>query len=417
MSEENTFCKNCKVGVAHTVHNDVECCYHWLTNNGKCPHDAEISEILLGIDRPVLKPVRTGITVHNTTFNFSNHPAYYEVVQSLPYKELIKELRSCCLEDRIGVIHDTDQDGLTAAAFFSISLKVIGITEDRIDYHAVSSGRAFQCSDYDELASDLTHLVILDQGCSEAKIRQLLTKVKTVIIFDHHAETTEHRNLPVDMENLYVFHDMRWSTTALAYELYSLTAVLYGPSLLTVAAKELACIVNYHDTWKYGASDEHDTIVRAFATGSMLSRHHLTDWMNFLGDCGQIEINNAIEKGLQVQHIKDAQIENIVRKGLIHYKVSTPEREYTYAMAFHSDAMGELGEAILKEHGSSVDFAAIVYQRQGSHPYRISLRSTDKHADVQQLAKHYEGGGHRNAAGIQLTHEAFAKFISQPILN
>ena len=59
MSKENTFCKDCKVGVAHTVYNDVECCYHWLTNNGKCPHDAEMSEILLGIDRPVLKPVRT----------------------------------------------------------------------------------------------------------------------------------------------------------------------------------------------------------------------------------------------------------------------------------------------------------------------------------------------------------------------
>jgi oligoribonuclease NrnB/cAMP/cGMP phosphodiesterase (DHH superfamily) len=355
--------------------------------------------------------------MHNTTFNFSNHPAYYEAMQSLPFKELIKELRSCCLEDRIGVIHDTDQDGLTAAALFSISLKVMGITEDRIDYHAVSSGRAFQCSDHEDLSSDLAYLVILDQGCSEAKIRQLLTKVKTVIIFDHHAETAEHRNLPVDMENLFVFHDVRWSTTALTYELYSLTTVLYGPSLLTVAAKELACIVNYHDTWKYGASDEHDIIVRAFAVGSMLDRKHLSSWLGFIGGYGQIEINAVIEKGLQAGLIQKAQIDNIVRKGLMHYKVATPEREYTYALAFHSDAMGELGEAILKEHSDTVDFAAIVYQRQGSHPYRISLRSTDKHADVQQLAKHYEGGGHRNAAGIQLTHEAFAKFISQPILN
>lgn len=60
MSEQINYCKDCKVGMGHNIYKDVEVCYHWLTNNGKCPHDAAISEILLGIGRPVLKPVRTG---------------------------------------------------------------------------------------------------------------------------------------------------------------------------------------------------------------------------------------------------------------------------------------------------------------------------------------------------------------------
>ncbi len=47
MSEQNNYCKDCKVGMGHNVHNDVEVCYHWLTRNGKCPHDKEIFEILL----------------------------------------------------------------------------------------------------------------------------------------------------------------------------------------------------------------------------------------------------------------------------------------------------------------------------------------------------------------------------------
>jgi oligoribonuclease NrnB/cAMP/cGMP phosphodiesterase (DHH superfamily) len=53
-----------------------------------------------------------------------------------------------------------------------------------------------------------------------------------------------------------------------------------------------------------------------------------------------------------------------------------------------------------KEKVEECDFSMIWYYDGNDKQYMISLRSIDEKADVSQIAKHFGGGGHRNASGF-----------------
>lgn len=61
--------------------------------------------------------------------------------------------------------------------------------------------------------------------------------------------------------------------------------------------------------------------------------------------------------------------------------------------------ISELGSQL----ATAADFAMVWYHDHSENVIRVSLRSTDRGADVSEIAKLFGGGGHRNAAGFSYT--------------
>jgi nanoRNase/pAp phosphatase (c-di-AMP/oligoRNAs hydrolase) len=61
--------------------------------------------------------------------------------------------------------------------------------------------------------------------------------------------------------------------------------------------------------------------------------------------------------------------------------------------------MSEIGAKLSPD----CEVAVIWYYDHGSREHRVSLRSFHEHVDVSEVAKRFGGGGHRKAAGFQLS--------------
>ncbi|MEZ0116230.1 UNVERIFIED_ORG: oligoribonuclease NrnB/cAMP/cGMP phosphodiesterase (DHH superfamily) [Heyndrickxia coagulans] len=78
-----------------------------------------------------------------------------------------------------------------------------------------------------------------------------------------------------------------------------------------------------------------------------------------------------------------------------------------YAGVIHAESHhSELGNAVAKEY-PHLDYIAICMVGKK----RISFRTIHDHIDVSEIAKKYDGGGHKKASGAVLTEEAFRKFV------
>jgi len=91
-----------------------------------------------------------------------------------------------------------------------------------------------------------------------------------------------------------------------------------------------------------------------------------------------------------------------IDQAMSHATVKFTEINKKYYFIAHINSTilkSEIGNQLLSKHPNA-DFSA-VYSMNNNTTY-ISLRSEDNRSDVSEIAKHYGGGGHRNASGITI---------------
>lgn len=62
----------------------------------------------------------------------------------------------------------------------------------------------------------------------------------------------------------------------------------------------------------------------------------------------------------------------------------------------------EIGNYLMQKHCNTIDYAMVFNAHIGAGKFLASLRSTDQHKSVSEVAKQFGGGGHRNAAGFNI---------------
>lgn len=147
----------------------------------------------------------------------------------------------------------------------------------------------------------------------------------------------------------------------------------------------------------------------AMASGYSVMSYSLTRPSQALTD--KMALEEAIEKKAESIGESEVKANQIAETNTVICKKTICGKKYTFGMVFSSDIPNEIAEAVLVKN-TDLDFAAVVYLKPNEKMYKFSLRSSWGREPIGELAQHYGGGGHRNAAGFQLNTAGFTDFLS-----
>ena len=280
------------------------------------------------------------------------------------------------------IYHAGCADGYTAAwvVFRYLTLR----KDDPIDPDAIELTRAF----YDSRPPDVTdqHVWVVDFSYPFPLMEEVAAQSASLLVLDHHNSVAE------DVKSLPYFHfDNSQSGAALAKEWVEAKGYedpLIGP---------ICAYVQDRDLWQWKLEDSRE--VSAYIA---LQEHQTATWDD-LASAIYRDFPQVVETGGAILAYEAKQVGHAL-------KAAKPAMLLGYAVyAVNTSVLpSEIGNQIMLMDDSP-DFA-VMYQEKvyrGERSIRVSLRSTDDSVDVSEIAAHFGGGGHRNAAGFNTTPEKF----------
>lgn len=338
------------------------------------------------------------------------------------------------------IVHDTDPDGITAAAILTLLLKrntnAVAITY--IDIAGVSHGKPAQtfseAQDYvvNSAETDYVYMTrntalpplalmrqydavfILDHSYCREVAEAVSGNEKTRVVYiDHHGISDEDKEHVKQHPLQYYFGPSynvapRDSTTGIMVEL--LNAHYHGLNQeFPDAAKCLLKVANFvdiYDAWKF--KDKDYALVREsildFAEGCFTDIEKLCllverlssfasagikipSWCNAEGLISKIE-----ELGKTSRYIKEKVIKKIVSSG----PCILEHPEVKIGLVYHSDSYGEIAEKLFEQE---YDVALIATIKNGKVRYSARSRESSP-VTARGIALLNGGGGHEHSAGF-----------------
>lgn len=223
---------------------------------------------------------------------------------------------------------------------------------------------------------------LLDFSYKRPVLVEMAKQAKFITIIDHHKTAEADLCDLEEHENIQTVFDMNKSGARLTWEAFHDTEVPYFVRL-----------VEDRDLWRFNLPD-----TRAFCNYVFSFPYDFDEYTGFQYVCENTSfLREACRQGEAIERKQQKDIAELTSK-LIHTLtvggVEVPAANLPYQYA--SDA----GHIMSKD----APFAAI-YFFDGKH-YKFSLRSSDTGADVSEVAKRYGGGGHKHAAGFQVSNLA-----------
>lgn len=274
------------------------------------------------------------------------------------------------------IYHGNCADGFTSAW---IARKVYG---DAADYFPGTYG------DSPPDVSQYTGVFMLDFSYKRPVLVDLATKNPEVrfIIFDHHKTAQEDLiDLPSNVNTVF---NMEESGASLTWD-------YFFPNL---PRPDIVELVKDRDLWHFK-----DERTRPFAAGLFARTYEFANWDFAAENIGHIyDDGKAIER----KHFKD--IEELMPKTRTIIELLDGDNSFMlHAYNLPYTLSSDVGNIAAKRDDHPfgccywIDGDSVVF----------SLRSIDTKADVSKIAKFYEGGGHRNAAGFKVTLSEFVQEI------
>ena len=94
----------------------------------------------------------------------------------------------------------------------------------------------------------------------------------------------------------------------------------------------------------------------------------------------------------------------------ITYGTANQKQARGYCVSASPEISSDLGERIYTHYSLEDVQFALIYQIKEDDKVLCSLRSRPEFS-VEEIAKHYGGGGHKSAAGFTVDFETFNKFF------
>lgn len=266
------------------------------------------------------------------------------------------------------VLHHNDPDGFGAAV---------------AAYHKFSDAAKYIPVDYTLPTPELENgsdVYILDFSFKRAVLDQLVERMNSVLIIDHHQSAKK------DLEgHPNAIFDMNKSGAGLAWDYF--------------VGTERPPFINYiedSDLWRFALPNSH--IIKNYIFNLELTLD------NFLKTFHRVTLNDMIVEGEIIQSVIDHAWE--IAKDMVHIiKVDEFKMLAVNSCLYYN----EFGEYLLQKNEKEnlgCDFAG-TYFRVNEQKMKFSTRSRRALVDVSEVCTRFGGGGHARAAGFELPYSKF----------
>lgn len=220
---------------------------------------------------------------------------------------------------------------------------------------------------YDDAPPDVTdkNVYILDFSFKRPVLKEMAEKARFIKVIDHHRTAQEEL---IDLP--FAYFDMNRSGAVMAYEYFHAGEV---PRLLLH--------IQDRDLWQFKLDGAKEITTALYETVTF----EFEKWID-------LNLNKLREIGTVLANVHDKEVQSLAKRA---HKVNFLDME---GLAVNANAKysSELGNLLAQQ---SETFGA-TYSFSGTrNMWEFSLRSVGDF-DVSAIAKHYGGGGHKNAAGF-----------------
>jgi|TARA_R110002020_G_scaffold37124_20_gene112098 oligoribonuclease NrnB/cAMP/cGMP phosphodiesterase (DHH superfamily) len=217
------------------------------------------------------------------------------------------------------------------------------------------------------------NVVILDFSFDNETTKKMIEDSKSLLVIDH------HKSAMVELHDITNTHfDMNKSGAVLAWEFFH-------------PGKEPPKFIRYIQdrdlwTWELEYSKE-------FSAAFDMVPFEFEEFEKFEDDS---VFDDACKRGSYILAYSKTVVKKVCEKA-----VSRKYKDKDVLVVNASHWMSEIGARLAPD----CDFAVIWYYDHNDRMIKVSLRAFHEAIDVSEIAKHFGGGGHKKAAGFQLSGE------------
>lgn len=297
------------------------------------------------------------------------------------------------------ISHIADADGvmpviLTDLAFENYDYKLLDIKD--VD--------AFMNESIDNnLFDEYDKVFMTDLNVSEELAERInnIDFINKFIVLDHHIGSMDLNKYDfitvVDEAN-----NMKESGTSLYYEY--LIKNYPNDLLLKNSVKYMVNLVRLGDTWewkKYNIQEARDlsTILSYYGIEEFIDNYKM-----FLRENNEFYFNKMENTLLKIDRYKKEDYINYIKENMVIRNING----YNAGIVFAENYRSELGNELSEIYKDKIDFVMIINLNRS-----ISFRCVKDDIDVNEIAKLFNGGGHKKAAGAPLKDNTYEKLIDE----
>ncbi len=234
------------------------------------------------------------------------------------------------------------------------------------------------------------NIYILDFSLPEEMIRELSCKVNHIYIIDHHK--TAQFLLNLNINNVSIDFNNEQSGAMLTFNFFSDRGI-------NPLEPELFEYVQDRDLWKWELPESKEV---SAALALMVDKNNINSFKEAYDTFNESELafKNIGTIALKTQ---EKQVNEKVDKC---FDIKLFEKDFKIINA--TENVSELGNAICNKY----DMPSIMFFYTSLDTVVLSFRSLEHLTDVSVIAKHFNGGGHRNASGATISSENLQKLLS-----
>lgn len=292
-----------------------------------------------------------------------------DIINSINTKDLQPD------EVNVVIFHDPCSDG--RASELSAKKYLSEKYPDRIvEYYPMSIGAS------PPQGLENKNVLICDYSYRKDILNDLLTKVNKLLIIDH------HKSAEKDLSEI----DDKHKIFSMDYSGAMLTWFYFYPKI------EPPLLIKYiqdRDIWTKKLPHT-DDFVSWFYTLPMTYE----EYIKYLDD-------DLLLKMIKIKGLAYRELNQINIKQSVDYSVpkfcKIKNKYYIVCYCNNPNLKSDIGNQIFDKY-SLIDFSAVYSINDSTDSTSFSLRSTNKHADVSEIAFELGGGGHRNASGVKIDY-------------
>lgn len=224
------------------------------------------------------------------------------------------------------------------------------------------------------------NVLICDYSYRKDILLDLLKKVNKFLVIDHHKSAEKDLQ---EIDNKYKIFHMGYSGAMLTW--YYFFPEIKPPLMIEY--------IQDRDIWTKKLPNTDD-----FASWFYTLEFEFEEYNKYLDDDLLLNLINI--KGKSFGELND-----YYTKQSIDYAVpkfcKIKDKYYFVAYVNSSICKSDIGNQVFNKH-PFIDFSAVYSINDVNNSTNFSLRSTDKHSDVSEIAFSLNGGGHRNASGVTI---------------
>jgi hypothetical protein len=226
------------------------------------------------------------------------------------------------------------------------------------------------------------NVLICDYSYKKDILINLLKKVNKLLIIDHHKSAEKDLQ---DIDDKYKIFHMKYSGAMLTW-------FYFFP---TVKAPLMIEYIQDRDIWTKKLPNTDD-----FASWFYTLKMDFQEYDKYLDDNLLLEMIGV--KGLAFRELNNYYIDQAVNYCVPKF-CKLKDKYYFVAYVNSTVCKSDIGNKIFEKY-PLIDFSSVYNIDDNCNNTHFSLRSTEKHVDVSEIATAFGCGGHAMASGIKVTH-------------